>query len=49
MRRPTIKQIGGYYYTHVGVSHVDDLNHGVTGEYRMLRVVPEEWEIEAVE
>ncbi len=49
VRRPTIKQIGGYYYTHVDVTHVDDLDHGVTGEYRMLRVVPEEWEIEAVE
>lgn len=36
VRRPTVKQIGSYYYTHVG-------------EYRMLRVVPEEWEVEAVE
>jgi hypothetical protein len=33
----------------VGVTHVDDLDHGVMGEYQMLRVVPEEWEVEAVE
>jgi len=46
VRRPSIKQIGDHYYTHHGVNHVDDLDRGILGRYRLLPVDPDEWAIE---
>jgi hypothetical protein len=48
-RRPSLKQIlGTHYYTHHLVNSVEDLDHGMIGEYKMLEVMLDEWIIEEV-
>ncbi len=46
LKKPTIKQIGGHYYTHL-ITSTKQLSNGI-GNYAMLPVLPEEWMIEEI-
>ena len=45
LKRPSIKQIGQYYYTHL-VQSFKEIDS--SGPYRMLPVEPQEWVVEEV-
>jgi hypothetical protein len=47
LKKPTIKQIGSHYYTHL-ITGVRQLSNGM-GNYAMLPVLPNEWVIEEIE
>lgn len=46
LRRPTLKQIGSHYYTHL-ITSVQQLNQGV-GNYCLLPTLENEWTIEEI-
>ena len=47
IKRPTLKNVGTHYYTHL-ITSVRQLSNGL-GNYSMLPVLQDEWTIEEIE